>query len=161
MRGIIFKTIICLFLFSFFIKKSSSQQTTLATGGDTNSATGSIAFSIGQVVYSSATSATLNINQGVQQPYEFFNVSVFETNLNFSFSVFPNPADNEVILEITGLFNENLSYVFVDIHGQIIDSKAIASSKTEICISHLPPATYFIYVMQQNMSVAVFKIIKS
>jgi hypothetical protein len=56
------------FLFSFSIKAQTSHQAFTAAGGDASHSSGSIAFSIGQVFYTSSSSSTgSSISQGVQQ----------------------------------------------------------------------------------------------
>jgi hypothetical protein len=56
------------FLFSFSIKAQTSHQAFTAAGGDVSHSSGSIAFSIGQVFYTSSSSSTgSSISQGVQQ----------------------------------------------------------------------------------------------
>ena len=56
------------FLFSFSIKAQTSHQAFTAAGGDVSHSSGSIAFSIGQVFYTSSSSLTgSSISQGVQQ----------------------------------------------------------------------------------------------
>ena len=58
---------------------TNAQQSTHSAGGDGESSTGSVAFSIGQVVYSAYNSGAGTENQGVQQRYDWVNVkSVFE-----------------------------------------------------------------------------------
>lgn len=60
--------LILTFLFSFSIKAQTSHQAFTAAGGDVSHSTGSIAFSIGQVFYTSSSSSTGSSNsQGVQQ----------------------------------------------------------------------------------------------
>ena len=60
--------LILTFLFSFSIKAQTSHQAFTAAGGDVSHSSGSIAFSIGQVFYTSSSSSTgSSISQGVQQ----------------------------------------------------------------------------------------------
>ena len=60
--------LILTFLFSFSIKAQTSHQAFTAAGGDVSHSSGSIAFSIGQVFYTSSSSSSgAVISQGVQQ----------------------------------------------------------------------------------------------
>uniref|UniRef100_UPI0040470E62 Ig-like domain-containing protein n=2 Tax=Algoriphagus sp. TaxID=1872435 RepID=UPI0040470E62 len=54
---------------------TNAQKSTHSAGGDGESSTGSVAFSIGQVVYSTYNSGTGTENQGVQQRYELVKVN--------------------------------------------------------------------------------------
>uniref|UniRef100_UPI004048BB10 T9SS type B sorting domain-containing protein n=1 Tax=Algoriphagus sp. TaxID=1872435 RepID=UPI004048BB10 len=61
---------------------TNAQQSTHSAGGDGESSTGSVAFSIGQVVYGAYNSGAGTENQGVQQRYDRVKVkSVFELAL--------------------------------------------------------------------------------
>jgi hypothetical protein len=48
----------------------TAQNNTVSAGGDAEGSNGSISFTVGQVVYTSAEGSNGSINQGVQQPYD-------------------------------------------------------------------------------------------
>jgi hypothetical protein len=62
------------FLVLFFSYSVQAQESAHPGGGDGVSTKGSVAFSIGQVVYSSYTSVAGTEGQGVQQRYELVQV---------------------------------------------------------------------------------------
>ena len=67
-----------------------SQSNTVSAGGDADGDNGSISYSIGQVVYTSAQGSNGNVNQGVQQPYDVGVVTGIE-EAGINLSVFTNP----------------------------------------------------------------------
>ena len=68
------KTFIFSICFLLLHQVSLAQQSAHASGGDGSSSTGSVAFSLGQVVYNEFSSGTGSERQGVQQRYELVQV---------------------------------------------------------------------------------------
>lgn len=87
-----------------------AQQATTAAGGDASGSGGTVAFSVGQVVYTANTGTSGTISQGVQQAYTMSIVAIHETDVNISLSVFPNPTDGNLTLHVSGLNDEAMSY---------------------------------------------------
>ena len=138
-----------------------AQETVLATGGDASGTGGTVAYSIGQVVYSTNTSTTGAVSQGVQQSYAILTVGINETALNISLSIFPNPTTEYLTLQVKNYNNKKLSYQLFDIQGRLLGGKVITVSKTQINMSDFSIGTYLINVIQENKKVQAFKIIKS
>jgi len=138
-----------------------SQETIPATGGDASGSGGTVAYSIGQVIYTTNTGATGAVSQGVQQPHKILTVGINETALNISLSIFPNPTTEYLTLQVKNYNNKKLSYQLFDIQGKLLGSKVITTSKTQINLSDLSTGTYLINVIQENIKVQAFKIIKS
>ena len=152
-------TVIAIIVFN---ASAQAQQSSNAAGGDATGSGGSVAYSVGQVVYTANNSPSGTVSQGVQQAYEIFLIGVNETELNSSLSVFPNPILDNLTLQISDYNNEKLSYQLYDIQGKLLNKEQIIAEQTQINTSSLPPATYFIEVLnQENKQVQSFKIIKN
>ncbi len=140
---------------------TQAQETTTASGGDASGSGGTVAYSIGQVIYTTNTSASGTVSQGVQQAYEIFSVGIQETNLNISLSFFPNPTTDNLTVQISNYNDEKLSYELYDIQGKLLINGQITSQQTQINTASLTPATYFIHIVdQKNKKVKSSKIIK-
>ena len=141
---------------------SQAQESANASGGDATGSGGTVAYSVGQVVYTTNTDASGTVSQGVQQAYEIFTVGIKETQLNISLLVFPNPTANNLTLQISDYNNEKLSYQLYDMQGKLLSNGQVTAQQTQINTSSLPPATYFINVVNhENKQVQSFKIIKN
>lgn len=141
---------------------AQAQESANSSGGDASGSGGTVAYSVGQLVYTTNAGASGTVSQGVQQPYEIFTVGFKETDLNISLSVFPNPAADNLTLQISDYNNENLSYQLYDMQGKLLDNGQVAAQQTLINTSSLSPATYFINIVnQKNKQVQSFKIIKN
>lgn len=133
-----------------------------ASGGDATGSGGTVAYSIGQVVYTAITGSNGTASQGVQQAFEIFTVGIIETDLNISLSAFPNPTSETLTLQISDYNPANYSYQLFDMQGKQLNNGLIESHQTRINMQNLPSAAYFIHVVNpENKKVQSFKIIKN
>ena len=141
---------------------AQAQESANASGGDATGSGGTIAYSIGQVVYTTYTGSSGSVAQGVQHAYEIFTVDIEETTLSISLIAFPNPTADNLTLQISDFNKEKLTYQFYNIGGKLLSNGQVTGQQTEINTSSLPPATYFINVLnQEDKKVQSFKIIKN
>ena len=149
------------FLLSFSAIGQTAHQVLSATGGDASGTGGSVAYSVGQIVYSTSTGTTGSVAQGVEQAYEIYSVGIIETALNISLSVFPNPTSDFLTLKVQDYNNEALSYNLLDEQGKLVLNEQITTQDTQIAMSTLVRGAYFINVLQANKKIQIFKIIKN
>ena len=149
------------FLFSFSMKAQTSHQVLSATGGDATGTGGSVAYSVGQIVYTTSTGTTGSVAQGVEQAYEISSVGIKETALNISLSIFPNPTSDFLTIKVEDYNNEALSYSLLDEQGKLVLNEQITNQDTQVAMSTLARGAYFINVLQENKKIQTFKIIKN
>jgi len=141
---------------------AQAQESTNASGGDATGSGGYVAYSIGQVVYTTNTGNSGNVAQGVQHNYEIYSLGTKETKLNISLNAFPNPTTENLTLQISDYNNVQLSYQLLDIQRKLVISAQIVDQQTQINMNNLPNGTYFVNVVnQENKKVQSFKIIKN
>ena len=141
---------------------AQAQESVNASGGDATGSGGTVAYSVGQVVYTTNTGSTGTVAQGVQHAYEIYSVGINETELNISLSTFPNPTTENLTLQISDYNNEKLTYQLFDMQGKELSNGQIVAQQTQINMNSLPTATYFVNVVnQENKKVQSFKIIKN
>ena len=143
------------------MKAQTSHQVLSASGGDATGSGGSVAYSVGQIVYTTSTGTTGSVAQGVEQAYEIYSVGIKETSLNISLSIFPNPTSDFLTLKVEDYNNEALSYNLIDEQGKLILSEQITNQNTQLAMSTLACGAYFINVLQENKKIQTFKIIKN
>ena len=140
---------------------AQAQQATLSSGGMATGS-GSVAYSIGQIAYTTATNVSGSITQGVQQPIEIYTLGVDDfVNISLIMKAYPNPTQGDLTLEITDLKLENLTFQLIDLQGRSIENRKIANTNETIKMENLPSATYFLKVTNNNKEVKSFKIIKN
>lgn len=80
--------------------------------------------------------------------------------MNEGVSVFPNPTQNTITVNITGYNPEEITKVYVmDTNGKIVVTENINTVDTELNLGSLPPAVYYIK-LQKGSKQLVYKIIK-
>jgi len=142
---------------------AQAQQATTATGGNASGSGGTVAYSIGQIVYTTNTGTTGSLAQGVQQAYEISVVTGIknETKTSISLVVFPNPTISFLNLQIADLKTEQLTYQLTDAIGKLTIENKITESSTQINMNAQAEGIYFLNIMQNNQTVKIFKIIKN
>lgn len=139
-----------------------AQESVNSSGSNSTGSGGSAAYSIGQIIYTTNTSSSGSVAQGVQHAHEIYTVGIKETNLNISLTAYPNPTVNNLSLLISEYNNEKLSYQLYDAQGKLLKSEYIVAKQTQINTSDFPSATYFVNIInQENKKVQSFKIIKN
>ncbi len=148
--------------FSLSLSTLSAQESVNATGSNASGSGGSVNYSVGQVVYTSNTGTNGSVAQGVQQPYEISVITGIKEakSTNLSVSAYPNPTTDYLTLSIEEFDISDLSYQLYDVNGKLLQSEKITGNQTNIAMTNLVPATYFIKVVKHNKQVKMFKIIK-
>jgi hypothetical protein len=92
---------------------AQAQQATTATGGNTSGSGGTVAYSVGQIVYTTNTGTNGSVAQGVQQPYEISIVlGIDNHSINLGLSAYPNPTTNYLVSARKLLFFEKSDLFF-------------------------------------------------
>ncbi len=151
-----------LFTFALSLSTLSAQESINATGGDASGSGGSASYSVGQVVYTTNTGTSGSVAQGVQQPFEISVITGLEEakGIKLSVSAYPNPTTDFLILEVKEFDISNLNFQLYDMKGNFLQSEKINGNQTRIAMGSLPPATYFVKVIEGNKEIKIFKIVK-
>ena len=139
-------------LFAMCISGGSiyGQESANASGGDATGSGGTVAYSIGQTVYTYDSGSNGNTNKGVQQPYIISTAGIHEDVATISLITFPNPTSDYLVLEFTDYSDEKMVYQLIDLSGKIIIQNSINSSATQIDLKNYSKGTYFIKVIRDS-----------
>lgn len=138
-----------------------AQQSPVNAGGNATGSNGSVNYSVGQTVYTTATGSNGSVVQGVQQPYEIQTVLGNDNfNINLQMAVYPNPTVNFLSLEVKNYNLDNLRYQLFDLNGRLITNDKITTETTTLSMEQYPLAVYLLKVMDNNKEIKTFKIIK-
>lgn len=133
----------------------------LSAGGNATGTGGSASYSVGQLVYTTATGTTGSVAQGVQQPYEINVVSGISEIYGIElFSAYPNPASTHLVLKIENNELASFTYQLYNTAGSMMKTDKITAHETIINMALLLSATYYLRIFTGNKEVKVFKIIK-
>lgn len=154
--------LVTLFLFGFALVTAQAQEAVIAAGGDASGSGGTVAYSLGQLVYTTHTGTNGSVAQGVQQAFEISVVAGLKEvqAINLTVSAYPNPTTDFLNLKVENYNNQNLSYQLLDMSGKLLETKKNEVDLTRIGMSNLAHATYFVKVIQNNNEIKTFKVIK-
>lgn len=139
-----------------------AQSSVHSSGGNLSGASGSVSYSVGQTVYTTNTSATGSITQGVQQPFEITEVLTADnfSDLVNDLKVFPNPTTENLTINLTSQGANSLDYEIIDSNGKLFKAGKGMENETNIDVSSFPAAIYFLKIKNQNQEIKTYKIIK-
>lgn len=139
-----------------------SQNALLPAGGNASNTSGSVSYSIGQVVYNADSSSGGKVSEGVQQAYEIFTVGGIENlNIQLVCTAYPNPTTNILTLEITNKEITNLRFEVIDASGKLLLQEKIFANETQIRLGVFAEGVYFLKIYDVNTPVKSFKVIKN
>ncbi|MCP4552705.1 MAG: T9SS type A sorting domain-containing protein [Bacteroidetes bacterium] len=153
--------IIKIFIFcilQFSVSNAQQLEVINSGGGFYENDQGSLTFSIGEVVIETISQDKLYyLTQGFCQA----DIMVIPMPPpSYDILLYPNPAKDFVILKINNDDLGNLSYLLYDINGVLLRSNQITSNESSIPFSSLAPATYLLKIINNQIEVKSFKIIK-
>jgi hypothetical protein len=157
------KVIFSLLLLVLGLTGLQAQEALSTSGGNASGSGGTVAYSVGQVVYTTNSGTNGWVAQGVQQQFEFSVVSVIADGevINLTYSAYPNPTNDFLVLEIKGNLQTHFIASLYDLSGKLLQKKKITENETSIDMNNLLPAIYFLKVIQGSKEVKTFKITKN
>jgi len=142
------------------IEGAKAQQVISSTGGTGQNGSGTLSYTLGELVIDTYTKSNTTITQGFHQP----KITVTAINelygVDFSIFAFPNPTYSLVKLKIEKGGTEKLDYTLYDLGGKLLLQGKLENGETEVSFDPFIPATYFIKILVDGKEVKTFKIIK-
>lgn len=138
-----------------------AQESTNASGGDATGSGGTVAYSVGEIVYTTNAGSLGSAAQGVQHAYEIFTMGIEETALHISLTAFPNPTTDNLTLQISEYNSEKLAYKLYDLHGKMLKGESNCRANEH---KHIKFATCNLLHRSYNrrkQKVQSFKVIKN
>lgn len=157
------KKTFCAILLSIFFIGTQAQQVVPAAGGEASGSGGTASYSVGQIVYKTNSGTNGSLAEGVQQPFEISEIIGIEEakTINLKWKIYPNPTRDVLKLNIGNYESEYLFYQLYDLNGKIISKEKIINKESNINISALVSAIYFLKIIDNDKEIKTFKIIKN
>jgi hypothetical protein len=151
---------IALLLFGFI---SYGQQTIVVSASEATGNGGSASYSIGQVATNFAKTSNGSLSEGVQHPYEIWLITNLDETVavELNVSVYPNPTQDALSLEIKDKDYALYQFKLYDINGKILQSVSVSNKSSIIDMTDLPPSTYLLKVFQNESATKTFRILKN
>ena len=159
------KKIYTLLLFSLLGLFAMGQSAIVPLGGDAQGATGSVSYTVGQVVTQTAANSngSISVAEGVQQPYEIQTVGVNDyPMITLNAKVYPNPTENMAQLELNGfeLPADGLQANLFDSKGKLLQRIPVIGDVTEFQIGQYATGTYYLELRHSEQSIKTFKVVR-
>ena len=148
-----------LVLFSLLATGTVSAQEVVSTQGDSYSnGSGSIDFTLGEVIIATGTDGTNDITQGFHQTNWNF-VGVEDHALDYEATIFPNPTED--VLNIRTSTFENVTYTLYDAQGKLVLQDILSAEQTPIQVSQLATGNYSLTLTNETQNLKTFKLVKT
>ena len=150
-----------LIAFSLIVGSSATTfaQEVISSQGDSYSnASGSIDFTIGEVVINTVSDGTNDLTQGFHQTMWNF-VGLDEFDANFMVSIFPNPTQDVLTIQ-AGMF-EDVTFVLTDATGRIILKDILLGELTPLNVAQLQAGTYNLTLEKDSSTLKTIRLIKT
>lgn len=141
----------------------SAQEDFVAAGGDASSSSGSFSYSIGQVAYDNdASGLNGSINEGVQQPYEIYSMSIEdEYQSSILVNIYPNPANDYLTLELDIAQVGSVYFELFDMTGKCVLREPVLSPKYTFSLQGLRASIYILNIYMNSNKIKSYQLIKN
>jgi len=159
------KKLYILLFFSMLSMFAMGQSGIVPVGGDAQSASGSVSYTVGQVVTQTATNSngSISVAEGVQQPYEIQAVGVNPyPQITLSAVVYPNPTENMAQLMLNGFEIPvgGLQAHLFDSKGKLLQLIQVTEDLTTFQIGQYATGTYYLELRDGKQSLKTFKVVR-
>ena len=139
------KTLFTLIVACLILHSVNAQSNIVAGGGNANSSTGSVSYSIGQIDFQYSSSADYSLSEGVQQTYSFdTSLSIDNIQYDFQLSIWPNPSADEMNLEFTTNYELPLILTVTDVKGAVIANRSVTQGQYSFDVNTWAAGTYYV-----------------
>ena len=136
----------------------NAQEVVSTQGNSYSNGTGSIDYTIGEVVINTVSDGTNDLTQGFHQTDWNF-VGVEDHVASVDATVYPNPIDHT--LNIKSDYFEDVSYTLYDATGRIVMNDILSATLTSFDVSALAPGAYSLRLTDKNQTpLKTFKLVK-
>ena len=144
-------------LLLFFGSVGFGQEVVSTQGDSYINSSGSIDFTLGEVVINTGTDGSNDLTQGFHQTNWNF-VSTEDHVPSYEAIIFPNPT-SEILTIRTSSF-ENVTYTLYDARGKLVIQDKLSSVQTPIPVSQLAPGAYSLTLNNDTQNLKTFQLIK-
>ncbi|OPZ98349.1 MAG: hypothetical protein BWY70_01247 [Bacteroidetes bacterium ADurb.Bin408] len=131
-----------------------------STGASTSSGNVKMDYTLGEVVIETFSAGGQTITQGFHQT-NLTLVAIENTEMFSEISIYPNPADNLVNIDIPQNYGQ-MDISIYDASGKLIRNKPNAAGHLTFDVSTLASGIYYLQVLQpENNKLKTFKLVKN
>ena len=152
-------------LFTMTAANTFAQSAIVPVGGDAQSNSGSVSYTVGQIAVQSVanSSSSITVLEGVQQPYEIMTVGVEEyPQIVLNAVVYPNPTENTAQLQLNGfeIPANGLRATLYDGNGKQLQTLTVTDGLTSFQIGQYATGTYYLELRDGKRTLKTFKVVR-
>ncbi|PHR18001.1 MAG: hypothetical protein COA38_20230 [Fluviicola sp.] len=149
-----------LIAFSFIVGSTITfgQEVISSQGDSYSNGTGSIDFTIGEVVINTVSNGTNYLTQGFHQTTWNF-VKLEEFDANFVVSIFPNPTQDVLTIQATAF--EDVKFVLTDATGRIVMEDILTGELTPLDVASFEAGNYNLSLEKGSSILKTIRLIKT
>ncbi|NOQ23944.1 MAG: T9SS type A sorting domain-containing protein [Bacteroidales bacterium] len=156
MRKILLLTIVM----GFFYLGTNAQELIASSGNYSETANGSLSWSIGEPIIENAFNSDIILTQGFNQS-KLTVTTINETvGLEMNISVYPNPTSDYLSIEAITDQQKEFQINLYDLSGKLILQKDFFTGKETINMKEFQPAIYILKICTNNTDIKTYKVIK-
>ncbi|RZJ31036.1 MAG: T9SS type A sorting domain-containing protein [Flavobacterium sp.] len=141
---------------------TNAQNSAISSGGEAAGDGGTSSHTIGLVAYRADFGEGGSSSQGNQQAYEIYDMDArAEINADIRLSIYPNPAEDFVNVEIAGNDRTDFTFELFSITGKVLQADKLNPEKTSVAMKNYPAGAYLIRISRSGEAIKTFKIIKN
>lgn len=161
MKMNIFKLLILSILIFSSYNVSYAQGGSVAAGGEIKSDDIIMSYSVGQPLYTKISQEDILVTQGLQHPKIKLFTKIFAKEADqVSFTVYPNPASENINIELPENNIQDLKLVILSMEGKILIEERILETKHSVAIAGLKPGTYTLLISSKSRVLSSYQILK-
>lgn len=155
--------IISIFLLCF-AGTTFAQSAIVPVGGDAQSNSGSVSYTVGQIAVQTANNSSgISVAEGVQQPYEILTVGVDDyPQITLNAVVYPNPTENLAQLQLNGfdIPAGGLRAILYDGSSKMLQTLPVTEDLTSFQIGQYATGTYYLELRDVKRVLKTFKVVR-
>jgi len=137
-----------------------AQEVVTTAGSYEKTTSGSLSWTVGELVIETITDGTNTLTQGFQQS----RLTVTAINdlkvPGIELSVYPNPTNNYLTIELKTDKQRDLLLSLFDLNGRLILQKKMAGNQQTIKMQNYKPGTYILKISEGNKEIRTYQIVK-
>jgi len=137
-----------------------AQQVFSSTGGTGQNTSGSISFTLGELVIDTRDDGSRVLTQGFHQTEILLTAMHELSGSGIQIMAYPNPTHDFVILKFEKGEIPNIEYILFDLRGQLLLKEKLTGNEAKISFQSYNPGSYFIKVSGDGKEIQTFKILK-
>jgi hypothetical protein len=145
----------------------NAQETLSTTGGDAESNTCSVSYTVGQMAvktaYERVTNGermSANVREGVQQTYSVEELKIEGAEpFGFNIKVYPNPTTDNVTVSLDKAV-EGMHYELYDVDGRLLQKETMRTAEHSIDMRDYPSGAYLLRIISDKAT-QPYRIVKA